>query len=135
MIKKKSDIQEKIDSEKWNKEKNEKIKSQTVKTAQKHLIEKNSLKKKVEIEIEVMKKEKGAGLETLVHKYKNRKFDLELQQKQEKLLNDNANLFKASKLSIFIDLFFILIIETTTNPKFRTKKFVSVYQTSPSKKE
>ncbi len=72
-----------------------------MKTAQKHLIEKNSLKKKVEIEIEVMKKEKASGLETLVHKYKNRKFDLELQQKQEKLLNDNNNLFKASKFAPF----------------------------------
>jgi hypothetical protein len=26
-------------------------------------------------------------------------------------------------------------LETTTNPKFRAKKFVSVYQASPSKKE
>jgi hypothetical protein len=43
---------------------------------------------------------------------------------------------KLVSLPLFIDLFLkILILETTTNPKFRTKKFVSVYQTSPSKKE
>lgn len=98
IIRKKLDVQEKIDSEKWNKEKNDKIKSQTVKTAQKHLVEKNTLKKKVETEIEIMKKEKAKGLETIIHKYKNRKFDLEKQQKQEKSLNDNNNLLKASKL-------------------------------------
>jgi len=98
IIRKKIEVQEKIDSDKWNKEKNEKIKSQTVKTAQKHLIEKNSLKKKVEIEIEVMKKEKARGLETIIHKYKNRKFDLEKQQKQEKQLNENPNSLKASKI-------------------------------------
>lgn len=44
-----------------------------------------------------MKKEKARGLETIIHKYKNRKFDLEKQQKQEKLLSDNNNLLKASK--------------------------------------
>jgi hypothetical protein len=44
-----------------------------------------------------MKKEKARGLETIIHKYKNRKFDLEKQQKQEKSLNDNNNLLKASK--------------------------------------
>lgn len=97
VIQKKIEALEKKDSEKWNKEKNDKIKSQTVKTAQKHLIEKNAMKKKIEIELEVMKKEKDYGLEIIVHKYKNRKFDLEKQQKQEKLLNENANLLKASK--------------------------------------
>ena len=98
MIRKKLDLQGTIDAEKWNKDKNEKIKFQTVKTAQKHLVEKNSLKKKVEIEIEVMKKEKNSGLSTVIHKYKNRKYDLDLQQKQEKLLTENNNFFKASNI-------------------------------------
>ncbi len=84
--------------DKWNREKNEKIKSQTVKTAQKHLVEKNSLKKKSEIELEVLKKEKNVAYEKILHKYKNRKLDLELQQKQEKIHTENVNLFKASNI-------------------------------------
>jgi hypothetical protein len=83
--------------EKWNREKNEKIKAQTVKTAQKHLVEKNSLKKKNDIELEVLKKEKTLAYEKILHKYKNRKLDLELQQKQEKVHTENVNLYKASK--------------------------------------
>ena len=97
LIKKKSEVQEKIDSDKWNKQKNEKIKAQTVKTAQKHLNERNSMKKKIEIEIEVLRKEKAAALEKTIHKYKNRKYDLDTQQKQERLYNENVNLFRASK--------------------------------------
>jgi hypothetical protein len=54
------------------------------------------LKKKIEIEFEVMKKQKKAASDTIEHKFKNRKFDLEMQQKQEKLLNENHNLMKAS---------------------------------------
>jgi hypothetical protein len=95
-VSKKVEVQEKIDAEKWNKEKTEKIKSQTVKTAQKHLSEKNALKKKIEVEIEALKKEKEFGIQRIVLKYKNKKFDLELQQKQEKYLSENANQLKAS---------------------------------------
>lgn len=98
VVQKKIENLEKGDSEKWNNNKTDKIKSQTVKTAQKHLAEKNALKKKIEVELEGMRKEKDAGLERIMHKYKNRKFDLEMQQKQEKLLSENANLLKASKI-------------------------------------
>ena len=97
IIKKKCEAIEKTDSEKWNKEKNEKIKSQTVKTAQKHLVEKNSLRKKIEIELEVMKREKTAALEVIIHKFRNRKLDLDCQQRLERSLNEHSNLLKASK--------------------------------------
>lgn len=96
LIKKKAENLEKTDTEGFNKTKTEKIKSQSVKTAHKHLVEKNSLKKKIEIEFEVMKKQRQEGLEQINHKFKNRKFDLEQQQKQEKLLSENNNVMKAS---------------------------------------
>lgn len=104
LIKKKAENLEKVDTETWNKAKTEKIKSQSVKTAHQHLIEKNALKKKIEIEFDVMKKQRQSGLEQINHKYKNRKFDLEMQQKQEKLLNENNNVMKASK-EIFFKFF------------------------------
>jgi hypothetical protein len=97
LIKRKSEALEKLDSERFSKGKSEKIKSESVKTANKHLLEKNALKKKIEIEFEVMKKQRQQGMEKINHKYKNRKFDLEVQQKQEKLLNENTNLMRASK--------------------------------------
>jgi hypothetical protein len=98
LIKKKAEEVERKDTEKWNKEKTDKIKSQSVKTAQKQLNEKNALRKKIDIQLEVMRKEKDSGIERILHKYKNRKFDLEMQQKQEKLMNENNNLYKASKI-------------------------------------
>lgn len=63
------------------------------------MIEKNSLKTKIEIEIEVMKKERDQGLHTIIHKYKNRKIDLDMQQKTERILTENENIFKASKVN------------------------------------
>ncbi len=87
---------EKVEMEKFNKVKTDKVKSETVKTAQKHLAEKNTLKKKIENEIEMVRKEKDDGLEIILHKYRNRKIDLEMQQKQEKILSDNPNMLKAS---------------------------------------
>jgi hypothetical protein len=66
-------------------------------TAQKHLQEKTVLKKKkIEIEYEVLKKEKEKNIENIVNKYKNRKLDLGLQHKQDWIFLENANLFKAS---------------------------------------
>ena len=44
-----------------------------------------------------MKKEKAAALEVIIHKYRNKKLDLDGQQKQEKSLYENSNLLKASK--------------------------------------
>jgi uncharacterized protein with gpF-like domain len=68
-----------------------------LKTAQKHLQEKTVLKKKIEIEYEVLKKEKEKTIENIVNKYKNRKLDLGLQHKQDWIFLENANLLKASK--------------------------------------
>ena len=108
LIKKKLDSLNKIDSEKFNKDKYEKIKSQSVKTANKHMNEKNSLRKKIEIEYEVMKKEKQVQLEKLLLKYKNRKTELENQQRQEMLYIEKERLLKASKWFIDWYLFYYL---------------------------
>jgi hypothetical protein len=102
LIKKKREKVEIEDTERFNKEKTEKIKSQSLKTANKHLNEKNALKKKIELEFEELKKEKQKKLEILILKFKNKKAELEIQQKMETHITDNKNLFKASKTILFL---------------------------------
>jgi hypothetical protein len=87
---------------KWEKEKNDKIKSQSMKTAQKHLQEKTFIKRKIEIEYEVIKKEKDRLIDNLNNKYKNRKMDLSLQHRKDLTYHGNTNLMKASKGMIYI---------------------------------
>ena len=96
MKKKLTDI-EKQDTEKFNKDKYEKIKSESIKTANKHMNEKLTLKRKIDIEFEILKKERQKNLETLLLKYKNRKLELEKQQRQELTYLENENLLKKSK--------------------------------------
>ena len=95
-MKKKIEEIEKADTDKFNKEKYEKIKSESVKTANKHMSEKATLKKKIEMEFEVLKKERQSNLEKLLLKYKNRKNELENQQKQEIVYLENENILKRS---------------------------------------
>lgn len=64
LIRNKAEKVEKEDTIKFNKEKTEKIKAQSLKTANKHLNEKNAFRKKIEIEYEVLKKEKEIAIET-----------------------------------------------------------------------
>lgn len=101
LLKKKLEEIEKSDTEKFNKDKYEKIKAQSVKTANKHMIEKDALRKKVEIGYEVMKKERQQAMEKLLLKYKNRKNELDNQQKQELFYLENENILKKSK-SLFL---------------------------------
>ena len=96
-LKKRLEELERADTEKFNKDKYEKIKSESVKTANKHTNEKVALRKKIEMEFEVLKKERQFNLEKLLLKYKNRKVELENQQKQELVYLENENLLKKSK--------------------------------------
>lgn len=89
---------ERNETEKHNKERNEKMKTKTEQLAQKQNLERNALKQKLDIEYEIMKKEKNDEMGKIVLKYKNRKIDLEAQQKQEKYLAENENQLKASKI-------------------------------------
>jgi hypothetical protein len=52
-----------------------------------------------------MKKQKDDEMAVIILKFKNRKMDLESQQKQEKTLTENENLFKQSKTLFFIPTF------------------------------
>lgn len=97
LIKKQCEALDKVDTDKFQKEKTEKIKSQSIKTANKHLNEKNTLKKKMETEFEQLKKKKIEQTNILVHKYKNRRSELEIQQKAELHLCENKSKLKASK--------------------------------------
>lgn len=97
LLKKQLESMDKFDTEKFNKDKYEKIKSQSVKTANKHMAEKANLRKKVEIGYEMLKKTRQAEMEKLLLKYKNRKTELDNQQKQEIVYVENENLLKKSK--------------------------------------
>lgn len=67
-----------------------------------------------------MRKQKVKDEQTILHKFKNRKFDLDVQQKREKNLSENKNLMKASKINF-------KCLETTTN-KLKNRKFLSLNQ-------
>lgn len=108
LIKKKCELLDKIDTDRFNQEKTEKIKSQSIKTANKHLNEKNALKKKIEMEFEELKIRKNTLTQTLYLKYKNRKAELESQHKTEAILCENRNMLKAK----------------TTTGKIKTKQHI-----------
>jgi len=86
-----------------------------MKILKQQLNEKNALKMKIETEYELLKKQRKSVFESLINKFKNRKFELDLQQKQEKLLSENQNLLKASKIlsCVIINNFLYRIIIIT----------------------
>lgn len=96
MIKQRCEELEGYEIEKFNKERNEKIKVKTDHLAHRHLLERNSQKQKFDAEYELLEKQKGEMLNTAFSKFKNRRLDLEIQQKSEKNLNENDNMLKAS---------------------------------------
>jgi hypothetical protein len=100
-IKVKADSMCKIEEEKFQKEKELKMKAKIDKLIKKQQIEKNVLKVKYEKEFEILKKNKNEELEKLVLLFKNKKIDLEAQQKLEKTITENTNVMRASNL-IFI---------------------------------
>lgn len=63
IVRKKRQECEKRDEIKFNNDKSEKIKSQSIKTANKHLNEKTALKRKMQIEFEVLQKQKKIDFE------------------------------------------------------------------------
>ena len=105
IVKKKCDEIEAEDYKRFNKEKTDKFKAYSIKNANKHLGERNSLKRKIELEYEELKKDKTKQLEILIMKFKNKKAELESQQKMEKIVVENKNLFKASKYIEYLMLF------------------------------
>ena len=87
---------ERIETDKHIKERNEKFKIKTDQLMHKQNLERNALKQKLDTEYEMMKKQKDEETQNLIHKYKNRKMDLELQHNQERNLSENESLLKAS---------------------------------------
>lgn len=94
-IKKECDAIEKLEIEKYEKEKSEKIKLNTIKTANKHIAEISNLKKKIEVDLEELEKNKQNFLKMLVHKSKNRKSELEIRHKTENHIYDNKEKVKS----------------------------------------
>lgn len=93
---------ERSESEKFKKQNNDKFKTKLEKLAHKQFLEKQALRKKIEATMNELEKERKAGELKLSQKYVNRRNELEIQQKQEKILSENENLLKKSKF-VFIN--------------------------------
>lgn len=89
---------EKNENDKFKKANNDKFKGKLEKLAHKQFLEKQALRKKIEAGLDAMDKERKAGEEKFSHKYRNRMQELDLQQHQERLLNENENILKKSIL-------------------------------------
>lgn len=100
VIKKKKEQQKAKDIEKWNKEKNAKIKVQAIKKNNKHVNEKNVLKKKFETELDILRVEKQKEIALVEKKFQNKKLELDLQQKNERNLNENENISRKRQFGI-----------------------------------
>lgn len=96
LIKKQCEALDMEESYKFNKDKKEKRNFQLIKTDNKHMNEKNTFKRKMENEFEQLKKKKIELTNILIHKYKNRRSELEIQQRAELHLCENKHKLKAS---------------------------------------
>jgi hypothetical protein len=96
-IKKKVDNKERDDSERFDREKNEKVLTVTENLKAKQALEYNALRQKIETQTEVLRKDKEHGFTNLLNKFKNKKFELELQQKKALFYAGNESAEKASK--------------------------------------
>jgi len=94
VITKKLQIMEKSEIEASSKARNDKIKSKTDKLASKHVLEKNSLLKKIKDEEGSLNKQREDVHEMVSQKYRNKIIEINSQHHQEKLMNDNENLYK-----------------------------------------
>jgi hypothetical protein len=92
---------EKSETEKYIKERNEKIRAKSEQLGHKQYLEKSALKQKLDLEFEIARKSKEDEMSKIILKFKNKKLDLELQQKQERLLSENSNMQRASNIYIF----------------------------------
>jgi hypothetical protein len=97
LIKKKADAYERQDAENWTKEKTDKVGTNTDNLKSKQLGEVKALEKKLATQLEVLRKERETGFNVILHRFKNKKYEMEKQQKKEKVLTENESLNKASK--------------------------------------
>lgn len=105
------------ENSKFSLERNDKIKIKLEQSNKKQQNEKNQLKQKFILDYEVLRKERDAETEKLIHRYKNKKLDLDMQQKQEKNLTSNQNMLKASKLYLFISETMATMIQMTQSKR------------------
>ena len=96
-IKKKVDNKERDDSERWSREKNEKVNNVSDNLKAKQNLEYNALRQKIDTQSDVLRKEREQGFNIILNKFKNRKFELEIQQKKAKYYAENESQNKASK--------------------------------------
>jgi len=95
LIKKKADSLQRQDADNWNKEKVDKVGTNSDNLKVKQSGELKALEKKLAIQLEVLNKERDAGMKVILNRFRNKKFELEKSQKKERLLTENESLNKA----------------------------------------
>jgi hypothetical protein len=98
IVQKKAEKLGNLNLEKWNKIRNDKIRAQITKLTTMQNNEKNTFRAKYDTEFDMLNKERQMGLNSINHKFKNRKQELLLQHKQEWIMFDNFKLHKASMM-------------------------------------
>lgn len=98
IVKKQKELQRQRDIDKWNNEKNDKIKLEAIAKSNRHLIEKEAFKGKNEFELELLKKNKMDDIKKIQKKYQNKKLDLDIQMRIERMANDKSYISKMGRL-------------------------------------
>lgn len=93
VMKKKAEALEKKERLEYSRQKEFSLKIRTTDLKSKQDLEKENFKKKIKLELEIFERQKLKSFEELIHRYKNRRLELEMSQKQEK-----ANFFNSSAI-------------------------------------
>ena len=123
-IKKKCENLELIDADRFEKEKLKKLNLQLKAIEKKNVNEINALKQKFDNEFKTMRTQRKFEEDRMYHRYRNKKFDLEIQHNQELSFSENPSLLRASN--------FVLLFLATYSKFNKTKRFLSLAQLSKS---
>ena len=93
---KKVDLIEKKEIEAFYKMRNDLILVKLENLSRKHELEKKAFQKKSIAESEELTKQRNVVKEQIILKFKNKKFDLTTQQKQEDIMNENDKISRRS---------------------------------------
>ena len=94
IVKKHKEEQKQKDIARWNKDQESFVNVNKVKMKKKHQLEMDALMKKYDVELKLMGKDKEKELEFVKKKFDNKKQELNIQQKNEVMFHNNANLNK-----------------------------------------
>lgn len=99
-MKKKAKDLKKIELDNYRRQKETSLKLRSLDLTNKQNLEKENFKKKIQLELEIFEREKLKSFEELSNRYKNKRLELEMSQKQEKANFFNTPLIKKSKYKV-----------------------------------